>query len=115
MASVWAAPRSRFMAANEKSRRKAGQGFVAADGFGHAPIVVGAGACHEVVLLGGVGRHRGAALLERHCHLRLPPPYKATGTAGPFQWKCQRKTIRHFAWSDHFQCSARLGKLTDQA
>ena len=56
-----------------------------------------------------------AALLERHSHLSFPPPYKATGAAGPFQWECQRKAIRHYAWSDHIQCSARLGKPTDQA
>src|SRR6516225_10735764 len=56
-----------------------------------------------------------AALLERHCHLSLPPPYKATGAAGPFQRECQRKAIRHYTWSDHVQCSARLGELADQA
>jgi class 3 adenylate cyclase len=56
-----------------------------------------------------------AALLERHSHLRLPPPYKATVAADPFQWEGQRKAIRHYAWSDHVQFSASLGELTDQA
>src|SRR6516164_7178079 len=58
--------------------------------------------------------HRGG-LLERHSHLRLPLPYKATGAASPFQRECQRKAIRHYTWSDHVQCSARLGELADQA
>src|SRR5262249_36220325 len=67
------------------------------------------------ILTEAVGAHRGAALFGSHSHLSLPPPYKATRAADPLPSGWPRKAIRHYAWSDHIQCGASLGKLTDQA